>query len=317
MPRSLDRWPELRSEVADLHLLTHNDQGIYDEKLLLQLEALLNHKAIVSRRTVNPEASMVEAIEAAVADVGRWAVPLASQLLSRDEHEAVKLLLGITPPTRRLRRQPHGERAREAYVDKLGGQEVDVEAWRRHRRGGGSDETDLLGRWIRVLDQLEVPPSATRTITRTPPNGAGAPADVSDLQGTWAGRTESTRVHKDRRAGGRADTYMVIDTSRAEPIVRWYYRDGWAWSVSVRAVELPNARRLLIMYESDVSFADRKATPWHRGACLLEVEGNALAGPYWSDRQSFGFLIFPRLVTGDHLATTWEEASALDEASNA
>lgn len=312
MPRPLERWPELPPEVTDLHLLTHNDQGIYEEKFLVQLEALLNHKAIVSRRQANPEASLIEVIEAAVADVGRWAVPLASQLLSGDEHEAVKLLLGIIPPTRRLRRQPHGERAREAYVEKLGGHEVDVEAWRRHRRGGGSDETDLLHRWIRVLDQLEVPPSATQTVTRTPPNGDGARADISDLRGTWGGRTESTRVNKDRRAGGKAGTYMVIDTSQAEPIVRWYYRDGWAWSVSVRAVEVADERRLLIMYESDVSFEDHKANPWHRGACLLEVEGDAVVGPYWSDRQSFGFLVFPRLITSDHLATSWEEATRLD-----
>lgn len=160
MPAPPQRWPELRPEVADLRLLAHHDQGIYDEVFLAEQGALLNHKAVVSRRQANPEAPMIEVIETAVADVGRWAVP-SSKLVSGDEHEAVKLLLGIVPPTNRRRRPPHGERARQAFITHLGGSEFELDAWRRHRRTGGSDETDLLGRWIRVLDQLDVPPSAT------------------------------------------------------------------------------------------------------------------------------------------------------------
>ncbi|WP_104524061.1 hypothetical protein [Blastococcus atacamensis] len=293
-------------------MLSRDDGGLYNETLLLQQQDLLHHPAILSRRQTNPEAPVRNAVEEAIADVGRWGETLAGPILSEAEHEAVKMLLGITPPGTRLRKITHADRAEAAFM-KLAGHANGVDLWRRKRADGGSDETDLLARFIRVLDRLDAPPSATRGISRTPPTGSGELADVGDLHGTWAGRTESTRVNKDRSAGRTAPTFMVIDTSDHEPVIRWYYRDGWAWSVSVRALSVAGSRRLLIMYESDVSFEERKTDPWHRGACLLEAVGASIAGPYWSDRRSHGLLIFSRKITDSELAATWEDAARLDQ----
>ena len=138
------------------------------------------------------------------------------------------------------------------------------------------------------------------------------PCRHGDLYGRWRGTTHSYRIDKDPEADGTARTFMVVDAGGPQPSIRWYYRRGWAWAMSVRPVHVGPGPRHIVVFEADVSFEQRKPEPWHRGACLLHTDGRTVASPYGNDLRAFGTLTIADKVSGTHPAADWDDAERLD-----
>jgi hypothetical protein len=106
---------------------------------------------------------------------------------------------------------------------------------------------------------------------------------------------------------------MVVEHSHGELAVRWLYRAGLSTATAVRPVQMPDGgRRLVCVYDADVSGTEALEAPSHRGSCVLEVEGNpanTVVGPYWNDRRADGLLLFERRLP--RIADTYDEAAKL------
>jgi len=286
-----------------------------------QMNALLHHPAVWARleRGLSASEALAELVGSLPLEVRR------SQAMSARECDAFAVLVGgrksLTIDGVRMPLRNYRERG-DAAARLLYGPGKDPAATLRHsrrvRRADGtltprsSPEIRLYEAVMRALDDLDLPPSASAHIGRTPAAG-GHTGECDDLIGTWLGVSESQWNTKDPEVrDGTVPCFMVIRREPPELTIDWLYRGGRSRSIAVRIVDVP-PRRIICVYEADLTYDGALPRfPAHRGTCLLEIRGTPAArisGPYWSDRRLTGGLTFTK--RSRHLASTLDEAVRL------
>jgi hypothetical protein len=179
-----------------------------------------------------------------------------------------------------------------------------------------SDEAELFEQARVALEALQPPDSATRGLVWTPRDAGGLDfADTADLIGTWRGVVSSPEGLV-RRPGpvrpGSDTTFLAFRDIGQSVRVDNFVEQAESLMVVNRLVRVGQARRLLSLYEVRSDFYEGPDDPAHRGAMMLEIEGDparALDGPYWTDRKTRGRLTFTERILQP--AASWAEACAL------
>lgn len=319
MAREVGDWG-LPPAVACLQRLSHRAHGVRDSAFLAELRPLLETRAVKQKLSagVTPRRALELAFDQLLNFAGR------SGSLSAEEYYAAVALLFLrsSVPVGRdrsdtLLTQSHPQRADVAA--RILGHQNGVALIRnrapRRQLPKRSHETDLFSKVLDALDALDVPPSATRALRRTPPqDGAGAVGALEDLVGTWRGTIRSDWILKREgvERAGVVDCYMTIQFESGQPRIRWLKEHGHAEAIAAHVVRLgADARRLVACYEADVYPVPDQQGPSHRGSCLLDIIGDRayrIEGPYWTDRTTDGLLAFHHRV--DAILETFEAAQA-------
>jgi hypothetical protein len=282
--------------VQSLHELAHNDDGLRDSAALGAQQALLQHPAIRQRLGLgmSPRAALLRALD----DV-RW---FGGGTLTSQEHEAIGVVLnardsahvgGKTTPLYGLSWKRRADLASQCLQHTTA--EHFVHGRRRCDGTKWSPLTVLLQRLKDALDLLEAPPSPTAPYAWTTAPSAGAAPGGDRLAGTWRGamRSDWLLQTSETERPTSLPAFMVIEHVGDALDITWYTREGTATAVATRLVDVDGSDRVLCIYEVGVTFSLEATAPVHRGACLMEISaGPRMAGPYWTDRRTYGFLEF-------------------------
>lgn len=289
------RWQRLGGSLQCLFDLAHHEDGLRDGAVVAQQVALLAEPVV--QRVLGPGVRPDRALNELLTEM----IDRLEELpISRGELEAVCLLLNAHVPLASHPTMPIGHVNRAEAAARLC-----FLSYARFRRDGRpkdavptSPETRLLDRFLGAAREIEAHPSATASMGWSPRSPQRVEANVEDLLGSWAGITETAKLLKSRDASRSRRHACVMTIMSPVPnkiSVTWYYATGTAYAAAMQLADTEAGRRLLVTYESTVSWLPGDQ-PTHRGTAVLDINGAdasvRIEGPYFTDRRTDGTLTF-------------------------